>query len=272
MDEMNAATIPQETENVSEQVAEGTTETNEVQEQPSEPFLSVKYNKEDVALDKDKAVEYAQKGMNYDKVYEQLEGFKNSKGLKYLENIAQKSNTSIDELVDYWQEQEEIQVIKDLAEKSGLSDEVAERLYHLEKREKEREAKDNEYKAEQEKKQAYTDFLEFYKEEYGDYPKDNDISEEVWRIQEETGKSVKDAFIEYERNKFKAELSKINQSNEVQQKNEANKETSPGSISGQDKIPNDFISYEEVKANENNPSWINKNLDNIKKSMPHWKR
>ena len=38
----------------------------------AEPFLTVKYNKQEKNLSRDEAREYAQKGMNYDKVSKRL--------------------------------------------------------------------------------------------------------------------------------------------------------------------------------------------------------
>lgn len=47
-----------------EEEAEQPTEASE------EPFLNIRYNKEDVALTRERAIELSQKGMNYDKVLE----------------------------------------------------------------------------------------------------------------------------------------------------------------------------------------------------------
>jgi len=56
-------------------VSEATPAEPQAEQQPeTEPTsfkLKVKYNKDEIELDQDKAVEYAQKGMNYDKMFEQ---------------------------------------------------------------------------------------------------------------------------------------------------------------------------------------------------------
>lgn len=80
MDELNQ--VFQDEENIfedSDTEAEETTET----EVPEEPFLTIRYNKEDKGLSKDEAVTYAQKGMNYD----HLNG-KYTNLTKRLENLA----------------------------------------------------------------------------------------------------------------------------------------------------------------------------------------
>ena len=47
-------------------------ESGEERDMPDDAFLTVRYNKEERPLSRDAAVEYAQKGMNYDKISERL--------------------------------------------------------------------------------------------------------------------------------------------------------------------------------------------------------
>lgn len=55
----------------SQQIAEGSVETTE--EEASQPFLTVKYNKEERPLTREEAKEFAERGMNYDKLKERLQ-------------------------------------------------------------------------------------------------------------------------------------------------------------------------------------------------------
>ena len=54
----------EDTEEVSEPTEAKAEETTEVK--ADEPFLTIRYNKEDKGLTREDAITYAQKGMNYD--------------------------------------------------------------------------------------------------------------------------------------------------------------------------------------------------------------
>ena len=272
MEEMNVATTPQETTvETTETVAESTENTTQSTETTTEPFLSIKYNKEDVPLDKDKAIEYAQKGMNYDKAIERAkqESFQQARDNFIAEQGYSWNGKPITTEAQYKEALREQQLREEYS-KRDLPEEVIDELIESRKFREQYKTEKQQFEAEQAKQKEYTDFLEFYKEEHGDYPKDGEIPNDVW-IEKEKGGTLIDAFIRAERAKFKNQLNELNQAKEVEQKNEENRETSTGSITGKEKATDDFLSYDEVKANENNQSWINKNLDRIKKSMPHWK-
>ena len=83
-EEPQAENITTDTDNV-EQVAEDTTEatdtTQEVQEQTEAAKeearkLKIKFNHQEMELGEDEAIPYIQKGMNYDKLQEQLNSLK----------------------------------------------------------------------------------------------------------------------------------------------------------------------------------------------------
>lgn len=68
-----------------------------------EPFMTVRYNKEDTALSKEDAITYAQKGMNYDKLSERLETataklseYESSDLYRLANEYAEKNGTSAD--------------------------------------------------------------------------------------------------------------------------------------------------------------------------------
>ena len=78
-----------EEENLFEDVEETpeTPETEEVQEEPEEWSLDVKYNGEEKKLNKEEATTYAQKGMNYDKIYNPLEKLAKKNGMQVGEYL-----------------------------------------------------------------------------------------------------------------------------------------------------------------------------------------
>jgi len=98
----------QESEVKSEQVEESQVEES------TKPFVQVHYNKELVDLDQDKAIEYAQKGMNYDKVFDK---FSNLNGK--LEKLASRNGMTVDEYINTitdtqnrYEEQQEFEALK----------------------------------------------------------------------------------------------------------------------------------------------------------------
>jgi hypothetical protein len=65
------------------------------------PFMQVKYNKEEVALDQEQATTYAQKGMNYDKIKESRDEiqsqYDNDGARKYIQSLAEEHNLTPDQ-------------------------------------------------------------------------------------------------------------------------------------------------------------------------------
>lgn len=74
---------------------EGTEDKTEGQQPVDAPFLDIRYNKEDVHLNKDQAIEYAQKGMNYDKLNERYSHVNGQ-----LEELARRNGIGVDEFMD----------------------------------------------------------------------------------------------------------------------------------------------------------------------------
>lgn len=85
-------------EEIDDLPVEDETEANDKQaeEQPqTDDFLDIRYNKENVRLNREQAIEYAQKGMNYDKLNERFTGL-NSK----IEKLARDNGLTADEFLD----------------------------------------------------------------------------------------------------------------------------------------------------------------------------
>lgn len=146
-------------------------ESAEVKETPSDAevkTIKVKYNHEEMELPIDEAVKHIQKGMNYDKVFDQLEQLKGDKALKFLDAQAQKLGKTREQLVDLWDAELRQREVEQYAEENGYSPEVAKKLLEAEQikqREVEKERIANEKaiqeaeKTERNKKQL-ADFVE----------------------------------------------------------------------------------------------------------------
>jgi hypothetical protein len=97
-----------EAENVPEQesqdkpVDEAETPVEETAEEVNEdtdvPFLTITYNKQSKGLSQDEAVEYAQKGMNYDKLYGQYDALRKQEPvLEELGRLARMNSMSVED-------------------------------------------------------------------------------------------------------------------------------------------------------------------------------
>ena len=80
------------------EAAEGINEADKTN--PEEFSLDIKYNGELMSLDRQKATELAQKGMNYDHVYEELERLREDPELEKLERLSKAAGMSRGELLD----------------------------------------------------------------------------------------------------------------------------------------------------------------------------
>jgi len=74
--------------------------SEDTQKEQNAPFLTVKFNKESRNLSQQEAVEYAQKGLNYDKIYESYSAMKHYEpSFNELSRLAQINNMSIEDYV-----------------------------------------------------------------------------------------------------------------------------------------------------------------------------
>ena len=62
--------------------------------------LDIKYNGESMSLDREKAIEMAQKGMNYDHVFEELKKLRDNPDISKLEELSRRANMGTGELLD----------------------------------------------------------------------------------------------------------------------------------------------------------------------------
>lgn len=81
-------------------------------EETAQPdFLKIKYNGAEETLTKEKAIEYAQKGRNYDKIMQRLNALENDTSRKVFEAQAQASGLTLEQYADRLQKlQQEIQI------------------------------------------------------------------------------------------------------------------------------------------------------------------
>jgi len=107
-------TPTQETETNETDVVEETT-TTEVKTEVNEPFLNIRYNKEDVALTKEEAIELAQKGKNYDNIYDKYNALNNQidKLAKYNNMDVAKYISSLEDTQVKFEQNKEFKALKE---------------------------------------------------------------------------------------------------------------------------------------------------------------
>jgi len=226
-----------------------------------EPFIKIKYNKEEVALDREKAIELAQKGMNYDKIYEKLQQLENDPRLSFVEQQAQRYGMTAEQYLEAVREAEEQEQLNELIQQNipeEIAKEIMENRKFREQWEQERRAREQE-----EQRQAdYQAFLETFPD-----VKPEDIPQSVWE-EVKQGKSLVDAYTRYENQLLRQQLEGLQGKKEVEKKNEENKQATTGSVTGQGDGKQPYFTKEQVE--KMSVEEINKNWKAIMESQKQW--
>lgn len=113
---------PEETEEVTEE--EATPETPDTFE------LGIRYNGQDMTLSREQATTLAQKGMNYDKMYERLQSYENDPAMKIIRQQAEAQGMTVQQFADRLQKFQDQYSVQQIArdfkkENPDVTDEVA---------------------------------------------------------------------------------------------------------------------------------------------------
>ncbi len=247
----------QETREVTESTDEN--QSSEELSQAEKDFLEIQYNKEVIKLDKDKAKEYAQKGMNYDKVKSRLEALESDPRLTFVEKQAQKYGMTIDEYLRAVEQEEQEQEIQRLAESKGLPEDIAKELYESKKFREQYTQREQQELAQKNQQKMLADFIN----EYPDVKAD-DIPQEVWK-DFDRGIDLVSAYAKYENKVLKEKLRNVSNATRI---NQDNAEASTGSVTGQGN--GNFVSFTKEQVQNMTTEEVNKNYNNILKSMKSW--
>jgi hypothetical protein len=220
-DDFQMDTTPMETTETSETSVEETPELEvnestplESQEtEPTEqtPFLKVKYNKEEMELDEERARELAQKGLNYDKTIERLQALESDPRLSFIEELASQHDMTPDEYIQAVKQQQEQARIDELVSQ-GISEELAQEMMENKKFREQMEA-EKKAKAEEEKKnQDFAEFFDYFRTANGrEYvPNQDAIPENVWESVNQ-GVPLKFAYMAHENTQLRSQLSTLKQ-------------------------------------------------------------
>lgn len=221
-------TIPENTEQDGAQTDAAadrpqTQDTPNAQGADTESFM-LKYYGQEVPKSREETISLAQKGMNYDKVYEQLHAVEPA--AKLMESVAAQSGMTLQEYVDYAQSAMHEQQLASL-ERSDVPKEVAEELLQLRQQAavyKQQEAAAKAQSAEQSAKEERSKQFAALLGEYPEIAQSGQLPQEVVaRIAK--GEAPLSAYRAYDNARLKAIIA-------ARDADTKNKQTAPGSIAG----------------------------------------
>ncbi len=196
-------------------------------------FLEIVYNGESHKLDEETAKTLAQKGMNYDKLFEKYTKLidERNEAVSYkakIEEIAKELNVPANEVLEGLVSEKEKMSIAEYSLKNNIPLEKAKSVRDMEKKikqlEKEKEALEPYKKREEELKEL--------KKVYPDLDEKN-LSKEILKEWEETKRPLKDIYNEFT-------LKKLLSEKKAEEANRENKLASSGSVSG---VPDREVEY-----------------------------
>lgn len=239
------------------QIIENEQATQEV-ETPSNDFLEIKYNKEQIKLDREKAIELAQKGMNYEKAVERA---KQEARDAYIAEQGYEWNgkpiTTESEYREALREQELLQQYQSY----DVPEEVIQELVENKKFREKYETEQQRVEREKAQERDFQNFLESYPD-----IKPDEIPVSVWQ-EVENGKSLIDAYMKYENKILKEKLNMTSKQEQIEQRNQENASASIGAVkSNGESAP--FFTKEQVSKMTTKE--VNENWKAINESMKKW--
>lgn len=237
----------------------GQQQTQQTQ-QMEQPKFKVKFNHEERELTYDEAIQFAQKGMNYDRIYPEYEKLRNNPHMSYLEQKAQKLGITVEQLIENDRKYEEQEALNQLIQQN-IPEEYAKKLLEHDKIISEYQTEKQTRAQKEAQQKMYSEFFESYPD-----IKPEEIPAEVWK-EVKQGRNLTDAYIRYENKALKEKMNSFQQQQQTQQANQANAASSTGSVKTTGKV-GEFFSREQVE--KMTTAEVSKHLEAIKESRKHW--
>jgi hypothetical protein len=231
------------TTSVSETVAPEITNDND--------YLEIKYNKEQIRIDREQAKELAQKGMNYEKAVERAR--QEARDSYISEQGYEWNGKAITTESDYQQALKEKEMIEQYQQKD-LPDEVIQELVENRKFRENYEKQQNEIQTKTQRDRDFQNFLEAYPDTKAD-----SIPLSVWETVEK-GESLVNAYMRYENQLLKQKLN-------IEQKNQENVNSSIGAVRSSG-TTSPFYTREQVS--KMSTAEVNQNWKQVQESMKKW--
>lgn len=227
MDEFEAmlmGTEPEETEQTSpetEQTEQNSvanpensaeqTNTEQQAETPAEEndSFEVVYNGEKQKLNREQMIEYAQKGMNYDKVHSQREEFRKTneelqRFKSFVDDFAKRNNMTTDQYLAAVEAERKRAAVQENVD-NGMSQDAAEELVRLREENETYRQKETEYTEQEKNRQAEAERKAEIEAFVARYPDVKELPQPVLE-KVNSGRALMDAYMEYENDMLRAEL------------------------------------------------------------------
>ena len=270
-------TNEQETET---QEATKEAETEEVTEAsvPQIGPVKVKYNHEEMEIPGEEIPTWVQKGLNYDKVFNQLA----ERDAEVARRFAAQGIKSWDDLIKGWdttQQQQQVQMLDQqylsaadqIAEKYGADPnilrEIAQELaanHPAEMRLKQLEQENGQIKTQAQIQEKINQDAATFKKAYPDLDYST-IPQEVWDRCNK-GYSLMDSYQIHENQLLREKITSLEKANQVKEQNKKNAASSVGSVTGQGATTVDNVSEETFMQKKSDSEWMKKNLSKVTQS------
>lgn len=217
-------------------------EQEEVSEETADTFeLGIRYNGQDMTLDREKATMLAQKGMNYDKVYQQLQDLKNDPVRKLFEQQAADAGLTVQEYAQRMQEFRDQASTQKIArefknQNPDITDEVAleyaKQAYANQKSQTEAQTRARQAQAQQEANDALIREVQEFNELYPDVDIKDLPPEVIDDIN--TGTKLETAYLRYMSREYRKRISNTETNMRNKQKNIGSAADNVGGSGGDD--------------------------------------
>lgn len=209
---------------------EETEETDVSEEAPEETpdtfELGIRYNGQDMKLSRDEATTLAQKGMNYDKVYQQLQDLRNDPIRKVFEEQAAEAGLTLQEYAQRMQDFRQQVSIRNIAdafkkENPDVTDDIAqkyaEQAYANQKAKIEADNRARTQQAESDRNQALIKEVQAFNEHFPDVKIEDLPAEVIDDIN--AGTKLETAYLRYQNRELQKRLSNSETNAKNKQKN-----------------------------------------------------
>lgn len=217
--------------------------TETVEEAPATSFMTIKYNGEDKALSQEEAITMAQKGMNYDKVFGELQGFrqhfKNTDDLNILIEMANSAGLDVPQYLQRMQDFQNNAMIQNIADTlkgkypdapEELLKEMAKNQFEKQSSEKRQQKIDTETAKQKADRENLIHQIQALESEYPDVDVQNLPDEVIERAQR--GETLLSAYRAYDLKQLKDQLSSYSTEINALKKNQTNRQKTTGSLTG----------------------------------------
>ena len=218
-------------------------ENNEAKETPKEsPFLKIRYNGADEDLTQEQAVELAQKGRNYDKIYQRLQDLQNDPTRAVFEEQAQSAGLTLQEYANRLKEFQQASAINKIAKEfmaknPDATEEIAKQYAQSEYRNQEalkaQQKAQEAQRTEQERQSRAQEQVAAFVNEYPDV-NIRELPQEVVDDINKNGETLLSAYRRYENKQLRAELAAARKNNSNRSKATGNLTDNAGSSTAGD--------------------------------------